>query len=81
MYATTFKPVLMPGVNAYEPTGATKLKKYKIFSSTTGTGSILDKRWGDYSGAWHEGGAFWISDMLYLGGTSPYTGYIAKIVP
>ena len=67
MYAVTFKPVLMSGPNAIEPTGATKLKKYKIVSSASGAGSIPSGRWGDYAGAWHENGAFCVSDMLYLG--------------
>lgn len=82
MYATTFKPVLKFGPNAFEPTGATKLHKYKIASSTTGAGTIPDHRWGDYAGAWHdENGAFWVSDMLYTGGSTAQTGYVAKILP
>jgi hypothetical protein len=81
MYATTFHPVLQFGPNAFFPTGGTKLHKYKIFSSTTGAGTIHNGRWGDYSGAWHRASHFWISGMLYLGGNTPQTGYVADVFP
>lgn len=81
MYATTFKPVLMTGPNASEPTGATKLHKYKIFSSTTGAGTIPNGRWGDYSGAWHYGNLFSVSGMLYFGGAFTQSGYVAEVSP
>jgi hypothetical protein len=78
MFAYTFKPVLQYGANTPMPTGWSRLHKYKIAGSASGAGSIPSDRWGDYAGAWHDSGVFWVSDMLFLGGSTPQPAILPR---